>query len=91
MVYWLRHDWSVSTGAHGRWFHRYLDQSTWRMYERTFAGVDIEENWRALFATLDLVRMLGKEIATALGFEYPEGTDGLVTGYIRWIRQELGQ
>jgi aminoglycoside 6-adenylyltransferase len=85
----LRHDWAVNPGIYGRWFHRYLDPSTWQDYERTFADADIESNWRALFATLEFVRKLGKEIADALGFEYPERTDTEVTNYILWIREQL--
>ena len=85
----LSHGWSVDTGAHGRWFHRYLDHAMWHRYECTFAGAGIEDNWRALFATLELARSLGSEIAAALGFEYPQRTDEQVTTYIRLIKEQL--
>jgi aminoglycoside 6-adenylyltransferase len=82
----LSHDWSVSPGIYGRWFHQYLDQSTWESYQRTFAGAEVESNWRALFSTIELVRQLGHTIAHSLGFEYPADTDRKVTDYIQWIR-----
>lgn len=82
----LNHNWSVSTGIYGCWFHEYLDPGMWESYQRTFAGAAFESNWRAIFATIELVRQLGHTIAHALGFEYPEETDRKVTEYIEWIR-----
>ena len=64
----LNHDWSVSAGIYGRWFHKYLDHSIWESYKRTFAGAELESNWRAIFATIELVRQLGHTIAHSLGF-----------------------
>ena len=82
----LNYDWSVSAGIYGRWFHKYLDHGIWESYKRTFAGVELENNWRALFATIELVRQLGHTIAHSLGFEYPDEIDRKVTAYIQWIR-----
>lgn len=82
----LHHDWSVDAGIHGRWFHRYLDQRTWESYRQTFAGADVESNWQALWATIELARTLGRTIARALGFDYPDETDRKVTDYIEGIR-----
>lgn len=83
----LNLDWSVSAGIYGRWFHKYLDQSTWEGYTRTFAGAEFESNWQALFATIELVRQVGHTLAASLGFEYPAETDRKVTGYIQWVRE----
>ena len=82
----LHHNWSISTGMYGRWFQRYLDCPTWQAYQQTFAGAEIDSNWQALFATLDLVRRIGRELAGSLDFSYPDTTDRKVTGYIRWIK-----
>ncbi len=82
----LNHEWSVSAGIYGRWFHKYLDPSVWESYRQTFAGAELESNWQALFATIELVRRLGHTLADALGFEYPDETDRRVTAYIQWIR-----
>ncbi|MCB9079941.1 MAG: aminoglycoside 6-adenylyltransferase [Anaerolineaceae bacterium] len=81
----LRHHWTVDTGIYGRWFQRYLDADTWAVYESTFAGADFDDNWRALFAMVELVRSLGTNLAEALGFPYPEETDKRVTAYMRRI------
>ncbi|MGC9356624.1 MAG: aminoglycoside 6-adenylyltransferase [Anaerolineae bacterium] len=83
----MNHEEPVNTGIYGRWFHEYLDPDTWADYERTFAGADFEDHWRALFATLDLVRKLGRALAREHGFDYPEETDRKVTAYMQWIRE----
>ncbi len=82
----LTHGDAVNTGVYGRWFRRYLAPETWAAYARTFAGAGIEENWRALFASLEFARRLGRPLADALGVAYPEETDRKVTAYIRWVR-----
>lgn len=85
----LRHHWTVDTGNYGRWFQRYLDAATWAAYKSTFAGADFDDHWRALFATVALVRSLGTSLAEALGVPYPEETDRNITAYMRRI-QRLG-
>jgi aminoglycoside 6-adenylyltransferase len=82
----VSHGWSVNVGIHGRWFHRYLDKPTWEHYQRTFADASIESNWQALFATLSFVRHVGRYVAEALGFNYPNAVDVKVTRYIEEIR-----
>lgn len=82
----LQENWSVSTGLYGRWFQHYLDEATWHDYLQTFAGAEIEDNWRALFATLDFFGHLARQVAVRLAFDYPEATDRKVTRYIHWIK-----
>lgn len=74
--------WKVDTGIHGRWFHRYLPAHLWQAYEATFSGAGLEENWTALFAAMDFVRELGREVASRLSLAYPEETDERVSEYI---------
>lgn len=83
----VQQGWSVDVGIYGRWFHRYLDEPTWKHYQRTFADASLENNWQALFATLDFVRCIGNYLADALGFVYPIEVDAKVTQYIQEIRQ----
>lgn len=82
----VQHGWAVTVGLHGRWLHRHLDDATWERYLRTFAGADPEENWDALFATLDFVGVVGRRVAEALGFDYPDEVDAKVSRYIRAIK-----
>lgn len=79
---------SVDVGIFGRWFHRYLDEETWQLYLQTFAGASIEDNWRALFETIDFVRVIGKHVAETCGFDYPEEVDTKVSRYIKDIKEK---
>ncbi len=91
LINWLigsQNNWKVSTGIFGRKIKKYLDAydtKLWKQYEETFAGVDINDNWRGLFSTLEFTRTIGREIAKALDYSYPEETDRNVTSYIKWI------
>ena len=84
------HGWSVDVGIYGRWFHYYLDGPTWKHYRRTYAGASLEDNWRALFETIEFARAVGKRVAEVHEFEYPDEVDKKVTGYIQTIREIQG-
>ncbi|MFH0770725.1 MAG: aminoglycoside 6-adenylyltransferase [Candidatus Peregrinibacteria bacterium] len=90
MIEWyigMQHDWSVSTNKFGRYFKRYLDRNTWAELESTFAGADIEDNWKAFFNMVKLFRRLAREVASTLNYEYPEQTDRDVTGWYQKVRE----
>jgi len=82
----LQNNWSVNTGLCGRWFKRYLDKETWAEYTSTFAGADIEENWKAFFMAVALFRKLAKIVGSSLGYEYPAQLDKEMTDYYSHIR-----
>ena len=82
----LQHNWSVNTGLCGRWFKRYLDKETWAEYTSTFAGADIEENWKAFFMAVALFRKLAKIVGSSLGYEYPAQLDREMTDYYSRVR-----
>lgn len=83
--------WDVRTGLSGRWFKRYLPPELWRRYERTFAGAKSDDNWRALYATIDFTRTVATAVAQALSFDYPEETDADVTAYITALHARYAQ
>ena len=82
----LQYDWSVNTGVCGRWFKRYLDAEIWSEFESTYAGAEIEENWRAFFKAIALFRKLGKTVGSSLGYDYPTQLDQEMTDYYSSIR-----
>lgn len=83
----MRHEWSVNTNKHGRWFKRYLDEETLAEIDSTFAGANIEENWTALFNMTRLFRRLAVAVADELDFDYPHETDRRITAYMDKIRR----
>lgn len=82
----LDHDWGVRTGVLGRGLERRLDAQTWNALKATFAGAGVEENWAALFATIDLFRRVALGVARDLGFTYPHTLDERVCAYLVKIR-----
>ncbi|WP_127130589.1 aminoglycoside 6-adenylyltransferase [Pseudoflavitalea rhizosphaerae] len=81
-----QHNWNVTTNKYGRLFKKYLDPAMWERATATFAGADIENNWRALFAYVELGREIGKHLATHLGYRYPKELDEKITGYLLYVR-----
>lgn len=74
MIEWyigVKNDWKVNPNKFGRWFKRYLDLETWNELESTFSGVNIEDNWNALFNMVWLFKRLAICVGNNLGFTYP--------------------
>lgn len=81
-----QHDWKVTTNKHGRLFKQYLSPELWKKIETTFSGIDITENWNALFAIMDLVQDLGMKLAKKLNFSYPEKLEKDIRKYTTDLR-----
>ena len=82
----LDHHRSWKPGAVGSGLKKQLDQSTWDEFASTFVGVEIEENWQALFRTTALFRRVAMEVGDAPGYRYPSELDERVTRYLLRIR-----
>lgn len=64
--------WQANVGSMGKYLPTLLPDEIWKEYLRTYAGADIEENWRAVFAMADLIDRVGPELAAHLGYTYEE-------------------
>lgn len=82
----IDHDWSLRPGLLGRGLKKLLPAETWAEFERTYTGPDIENNWRALFDTLDLFRRTAAEVGMALGYKYPHDLDQKMMDYLKGIQ-----
>ncbi|SKC82104.1 aminoglycoside 6-adenylyltransferase [Maledivibacter halophilus] len=83
----MKNNWLVNTGACGKKFKRYLDSKTWSEFEETYAGADVEENWKAFFKTTDFFRKIAKQVGENLGYEYPDNLDKEVVQFCLKIRE----
>jgi aminoglycoside 6-adenylyltransferase len=83
-------DWSIRPGARGRGIKQKVGTKLWAEIEATFAGSSIDENWQALFRTIELFRRLATAVAKSLGYEYPQQLDSRVTAYLLHVRQGRG-
>jgi aminoglycoside 6-adenylyltransferase len=78
----IDHGPAIDVGIFGRWFKKWLQADIWSLYLETFSSADPDDQWRAMFAMCELVRVLGTEIAAHYRFEYPAETDHLVNKYL---------
>lgn len=82
----IEHGWNLRIGVLGRGLRRQLDPETWRELEATFVGARADDNWAALFATIELFRSIAGEVARELSVTYPQALDDGVCAYIAKIR-----
>jgi aminoglycoside 6-adenylyltransferase len=82
----IDHAWSVKPGAYGRGLKRRLAPDLWQELEATYAGAGLEENWEALFRTIDLFRKAATQVAGALGYRYPHDLDRRAVAYLEKVR-----
>ena len=79
------HNWSLKLGAYGKGLKDHLKPGIWTALGQSYVGVNIEENWQALFRTIDLFRRVAIEVADELCYEYPNELDGRVMVYLRKV------
>ena len=89
MLEWLLEldrNWSWKPGAYGRGLEQALPPDLRAELEATYVGAGTEENWEALFRTAALFRRTAREVADALGFDYPQDVDDRVTKQLERVR-----
>jgi aminoglycoside 6-adenylyltransferase len=84
------HGWAVSPGVHGRGLKRRLPPDLWAGLEATFVGAGIDENRDALFRMIAFYRRIAREVATHLGYGYPDDLDRRVTALAREMLEGNG-
>lgn len=86
----IDHEWSVKTGTLGKGLKRRLPPKIWAELEGTYVGAGREENWEALFKTIDLFRKVAIEVGDYLGYAYPQQLHQRVVGYL-WRVKRMDQ
>jgi aminoglycoside 6-adenylyltransferase len=76
------HGWTWKPGLVGRGLKAHISPETWAELEKTWVGAEIVANWAALFAMTTLFRRIAREVAKALGYDYPDALDQRVTAYL---------
>lgn len=89
MVSWwigMNHNFQVSSGKMGKYFHAYLPEEYWDMYRQTYGDSSDENMWQSLFMMNDLFRILGEEVAKQQNLSYPAEDDIKMTKYLKRLR-----
>ena len=74
--------WDHDTWHDGHHMSSWTDAGTWNALHDTFGRFDAADSWRALLATMDLLRRLARATADHLGYAYPQALDDQVTQYV---------
>ena len=82
----MRQGGKVTTGAHGKYFQKYLPEDLYRSYERTYADGDYEHIWEAVFTACALFGKLARAIADGYQFSYRVEEEKAVLVYLRQMR-----
>jgi aminoglycoside 6-adenylyltransferase len=64
--------WRVDTWYGGHFIDEWADPRVLEALSGVYSQYNLEDNWRALFARMDLHRWMIDEIAEAMGFEYSD-------------------
>lgn len=83
----IDHQWSLKPGPYGRRLKQHVRPDLWAELERTYCGMEIEENWEALFRTIALMRRVATEVGDHLGFTYPQRLDERVMDYLSRVKR----
>lgn len=82
----MDHGWAVTSGANGKGLKKRLSPALWAQLEDTYAGVNIDENWRALYKTMALFRQVALEVAAHLGYVFPQDMHERVIKFVDKMR-----
>ena len=83
----IDHGWRVRPGVHGRGLETLLPAGAWAELADTYVGPGIENDWAALWQTAALFRRVAREVASALGFVYPQATDDQVSAFLSEVQR----
>lgn len=82
----LDHNWSLAPGVYGKNLKKYVAPAIWSELESTYVGAGKDENWKALFTTINIFREVAIEIADHLSYAYPYSIDQRVMKYLEKIK-----
>ena len=83
----IDHQWTLKPGPYGRRLKRHLRPDLWAELLCTYTGAGLEENWEALFRTIEIMRRIAIEIAQHFRFTYPEELERRVLNYLQRVRR----
>jgi aminoglycoside 6-adenylyltransferase len=82
----IDHDWSMPLPPFGRKLESLIPPGTWSQLADTYVGADLEENWDALFAIIDVFREVAMAVGDALGFVYPQDVEDQMVRLLREVQ-----
>ncbi|MCC3357226.1 aminoglycoside 6-adenylyltransferase [Bacillus sp. REN16] len=79
-------DFKISVGKMGKYFKKYLPETYWKMYKKTYSDHDYDHFWNSIFITCGLFSTIAKEVADHLSFTYTGEDDHNMSEYLIHVR-----
>lgn len=79
-----------NTWLRGRFLEEWADERAVQALKSTFAHYDLDDIWRALFATMDLFDWLSRETAEQNRFSYPENGAARAMAFVEELCDRTG-
>lgn len=83
---WCDTDFQVTVGKMGKYFKKFLPESYWLRYEKTYSDHNYEHFWDSIFITCHLFRTLAVDVAEKLSFTYPIEDDKKMSEYLMHVK-----
>jgi aminoglycoside 6-adenylyltransferase len=83
----LDNNWAIKPGALGKGMKKRIELELLSELVSTYAGPGLEDNWNALFRSIDLYRKIAIDVGDHLAYEYPVDLDKRVVSYLEGVRQ----
>jgi aminoglycoside 6-adenylyltransferase len=78
----IDHHWSLKPGNLGKGLRKLVSPQLWAELESTYVGAAEEENWKALFKTIELFRKIAIQVGEHFDFPYPYDLEKRVLDYL---------
>jgi aminoglycoside 6-adenylyltransferase len=92
MVNWhigIQNNFSVSTGANGRFFKKYLSEDDYNLYAKTYSDISSENFWSAIFSTCDLFNKVANNVAEYFDFVYNKQEENSIRDYLLKVKNGI--
>lgn len=86
-----KHAWDYRTHPLGKHMQSWASPNIWDELSRSFAHLDREDSWRALFATFDLFGRVSRDTAKLIGCSYPADLENNIVTFAKKLKNNVGQ
>lgn len=90
IAWWIgnKTDFLVNIGKGGRFMRKFISEEMYDEVLATYAGNNIEDNWKALFKMTELFAQIAKDVAANLNFFYRPDEEHNVIAYVHGLKQK---
>lgn len=88
LIEWHAHSlrgWDCDTYELGKKMESWVEPKVWQSLSGVFGHFDRLDGWKALLSSIDLFREIAHEVASNLGYTYPEEVDHSISTFVNGL------